>query len=223
MDSSKYSNMALIAFFVTAAIAIFLYFRPHFLSEGFTTIAIDDVSAPKCFLRDAEAQELLAMFRDAKMMAPASEPAMTLAELTLILQKILCIDADVTGSGMGPYSTYQLPYATAHDIEPAASFVGRCIRNAVRSRDIEVAMGKFEDRGVELLHTLCADKARFDAAHIKFRNILIRATRSISDICLKPKNSLDTPAGVRDPGYYEPPQLQELRPYQIVGGGKQWI
>lgn len=222
--ANGYINVALIAFFVTLMIAVFFYFRPRFINEGFTTIAIDGVSAPKCFLRDAEAQELIAMFRPVHQMAPSSEPAMALKELTLILQKALCIDADVTGSGMGPYSTYELPYATAHDIEPAASFVGRCIRNAVRPRDIEVAMGKFEDRGTELLQTLAgATQSSFDAAHKKFRNVIMRATRNISDVCLKPKNSLDTPAGPRDPGFYEPPQLQELRPYQIVGGGKQWI
>lgn len=218
-------NIALVAFFITLAIAVFFYFRPHFISEGFTTIAIDDVTAPKCFLRDAEAQQLVTEFASIKKLPPASEPAMALAEFTLILQKLLCIDADLAGSGMGPYSTFQLAYATAHDIEPAASFVGRCMRNAVRSRDIEMAMGKFEDRGMELLPQMCGgDAARCEAAKTKFHNIVMRATRNISEYCLKEKASLDRPAGARDPAFYNPGGLADSsREYTISGGGVQYI
>ena len=224
MAADKYFNIALIAFFVVVIIGILVYFRPGFFSEGFTTIAIDDATAPKCFLRDADAQKLISKFLAVRNMAPASEKAMALKELTLILQKMLCIDADITGAGMGPYSTYQLPFATAHDIEPAAEFVNRCLKNAVRSRDIEVAMGKFEDRGNELLDVLCGGTPEHTANKELFRGIVMRATRNISEYCLKPKNSLDTPAGARDPAYFDPGSAaSDARPYEISGGGKQWI
>lgn len=216
-------NNVLIAFFVVVIIGVLLYFRPRFFSEGFTTIAIDDVTGPKCFLRDADAQKLISHFAAVKQMPPASEKAMALAELTLILQKMLCIDADLAGSGMGPYSTYQLPYVTAHDIEPTANFVNRCIRNAVRSRDIEVQMGLFEDRGIELLNTLCGGTPEHAQNVALFRGIVVRATRNISEYCLKEKNGLDRPAGPRDPGYYNPGGLVDSRPYEISGGGRQWI
>lgn len=216
-------NVAIIAFFVMIGIAALFYFRPRFFSEGFTTIAIDGETIPKCFLRDAEAQKLVAMFNaDVSKLPPASDKAMALAELKLILQKLLCIDADITGAGMGPYSTYQLAFATAHDIEPAAEFVGRCLKNAVRSRDIEMAIGKFEDRGNELLQTLAAPCAQtLELARTLFHSVVMRAARNISEYCLKPKNSLDRPAGPRDPGYYDPGS--DARPYQIRGGGTQWI
>ena len=211
-------DLATIAFFIVLAIAIFLYFRPNFIREGFATIALDDATMPKCFLRDTEAQRLISMFQNVRKMPTASEPAMALAELTLILQKALCIDADVTGSGAGPYSTYQLPFATAHDIEPAASFVGRCLRNAIRSRDIEVAMDKFERRGAELINTLCTSKENLATAQDMFHNIMVRATRNISEICLKPQAQMDVPAGPRDPGYFTPESVDSLRPYTIRGG-----
>ena len=219
--NANMTNIAIIAFFITLVIAMVLYFRPHFLNtEGFTTIAIDDVSAPKCFLRDADAQKLIMKFAHIKRNAPPNCPkAMALAELTQILQKVLCIDADLAGAGMGPYSTYQLAYATAHDIEPAANFVNRCLRNAVRSRDIEEVMTKFENRGNILLEILEADR---DAKSL-FHGILLRTGRVISEYCLKEKASLDHPAGVRDPGYYEPPALDSLSEYEIAGSGKQWI
>ena len=223
-SADKYFNIALAAFFVVVVIGAIVYFRPRFFSEGFTTIAIDDATAPKCFLRDADAQRLISTFAAVRSMPPASPKAMALAELTLILQKMLCIDADITGAAMGPYSTYQLPYATAHDIEPAAEFVNRCLKNAVRSRDIEVAMGKFEDRGYELLMVLCGGTPDHDANKALYRGIVQRATRNISQYCLKPKNGLDTPASPRDPAYFDAgSSASDARPYEISGGGRQWL
>lgn len=211
MDSLE---LAIIAFFVALGIAIFLYFRPNFINEGFATIALDEVSMPKCFLRDTQAQALLASFRDVQALPPANEAKMALTELTLIMQKVLCMDADITGSGAGAYSTFNLPFATAHDIEPPASFVGRCLRNAVRSRDIEIAMDKFEKRGVELIGLLCADRRK--NALNAFHDIIARASRNISLVCLKPQAQMDVPAGPRDPGYYTPDSVQSL--YTITGG-----
>jgi hypothetical protein len=222
--ANNYFNVALIAFFIVVAVGMIIYFRPRFFSEGFTTIAIDGDTAPKCFLRDADAQKLISKFAAVRAIPPASEKAMALAELTLIIQKMLCIDADITGAGMGPYSTYQLTFATTHDIEPAAEFVNRCLKNAVRSRDIEVAMGKFEDRGYELLDQLCGGTHEHAANKELFRGIVMRSTRNISEYCLKPKNSLDTPAGPRDPGYFDPTSsATDARPYTISGSGVQWI
>lgn len=211
-------NIAILVFFILLAFSVFLYLRPNFINEGFATIALDAKTMPQCFLRDIQAQELLTQFEAVRKMPPASESAMAYNELVLILQKVLCIDADVSGSGAGPYSTYKLPFATAHDIEPAASFVGRCVRSAVRSRDIEMVMEKFETRGVELIGILCQDKKVRQETMDKFHNILARANRKITDKCLMEKASLDTPAGPRDPGYYEPPSLEGPSPYKITGG-----
>ena len=148
-------RVAFYAFLVVLAIAIFLYFRPKFISrstEGFATIALDGETMPKCLIRDANSQQLLAQFQGLKASsAPSSATSVAYDEFKLILQKLLCIDADITGSGAGPFSTYQLPFATAHDIEPAANFVARCSKSALRSRDVEMAMEKFESRGKELI------------------------------------------------------------------------
>jgi hypothetical protein len=218
MKSTDMMNIALAAFFVTLAIAAFLYFRPRFMTEGFATIALDGETMPKCFLRDAEAQRILAEFTGTN--APASDAGMAYAELKLILQKALCMDADITGSGAGPYSTYQMPFATAHDIEPAASFVGRCVKGAVRTRDLEMVIDKFEARGIELINTLCAENDRRERVMTMFHNVLARASRNMAEKCLVEKASLDIPAGPRDPGYFEPDAIKELRPYTIKGGAQ---
>jgi hypothetical protein len=212
-----------VLFFIVLVVALLAYVNRSRYTEGFATIALDGETMPKCLLRDADAQQLLAMFHGLKAANPASDAAMGYEEFKLILQKLLCIDADITGSGAGPYSTYQLPFATAHDIEPAASFVGRCVRNAVRERDITMAMEKFETRGIALIESMCADAEQRKAAHAKFHNIVVRVTKAITEKCLTEKAAMDHPAGPRDPGYYMPPTLEEHAEYSIFGGEKQYI
>lgn len=217
MNTQSMETFLLISFFVLMLIGLILYFRPAFLREGFTTVAIEENTLPKCFLRDADAQELIARLNtQVRGLPPASEQVVAFEEFKLILQKLLCVDADVTGAGMGPFTTYALPFVTAHDIEPVANFVGRCLRNAVRSEDIEIMIDKLERRGNELLAILSSDAAQF-------HTIVARAARNISEYCLKEKHSIDTPAGPRDPGYYVPPQLQTYREYSIRGNGTQYI
>jgi hypothetical protein len=223
MDPMK---IAFVSFLIVLAIGLFLYFRPRYLrqqTEGFATIALDNETMPKCLLRDAEAQRLLASFQAFSVTSPNSAQGEAYAELKLIIQKLLCMDADITGSAAGPYSTYNLPFATAHDTEPVASFVGRCVRHAARPLDLEITMDKYEGRGVELIKILCFDESQRKKASTQFHDIVGRVSRNISRACLTEKASLDTPAGPRDPGYYTPPELEELRPYQLTGDAPQFI
>jgi hypothetical protein len=181
-------------------------------AEGFTTIALDREVIPKCFLRDPEATKLLESLRPSKPHHPEA-----FGELSLILQKMLCIDADVTSSGAGAYSTFQLPFVTQHDIEPAASFVNRCLKGAMRSRDLEIAIDKFERRGATLVQELAQTEAQRANALQMFRNVTKRATRQIAQTCTSLHINMDTPKGVRDPGYAVPSALEVAAPYTIHG------
>lgn len=218
-------TVALASFLVLIAISLFLYFRPDYLKtkEGFATLALDSETMPKCLLRDAEAQRLLARFQGFSVTSPNSMHGEAYAELKLIVQKLLCMDADITGSAAGPYSTYTLPFATAHDTEPPMSFVGRCVRHAARPLDVEITMDKYETRGLELIKTLCFDEPQRLAAAKEFHNIVLRVSRNITRACLTEKASLDTPAGPRDPGYYTPPEVKNLNAYTITGNAPQFI
>jgi len=215
MDKLLY--VAMLAFLIAFSIGLFLYFRPKFTTEGFTTIAIDGETIPKCLLRDIEAQKLLAQLKQFDTALPTSDSAMAYQELKLILQKVLCMDADITGTGRGPYSTYQLPFATSHDIEPLANFVGRCSRHVVRKRDLTMVQEKFETRGIYLIKKICLNtQMKMQLIH-RFQKIIARVMRNISGICVAPKATLDIPAGPRDPGYYEPESIKILTPYTIKG------
>lgn len=192
-------------------LALVLSFKSKPMTEHFSTVAVDRDLMPRCFTRDPDAQNILAMLRDKKSSHPDA-----FGELSLILQKMLCIDADVTGAGAGGYQSFQLPFVTQHDLEPAASFVGRCLKGAVRSRDLEIMMEKFERRGTTLLHTLCTDSRKSECL-TKFHSVVVKATRAIGKACMNNSVGLDRPSGPRDPGYSIPAGLEEQGPYSIRG------
>jgi hypothetical protein len=219
-DSFTLSTTAIVSFTICVIIGIVLYMNPRFFykmmtcgkQEGFTVIAISSEEMPKCFARDADAQELLQMTRG--MLGADAESKRLFEEFKLILQKILCIDADVTGMGMGAYSTYMIPFNTLHDMEPAASLVGRCLRNAVNERDLALVQDKFEMRGTEILQHICMEPSLKIKAITLFHGILSRSFGHIRANCLKEHASMDIPPGVRDPGYYTDPALLQLAEYK---------
>ena len=204
---------AIVFFFCAVLLGLVLAFTVEKKqTEAFTTIALDREVIPKCFLRDPEATKLLESLRSSKPRHPEA-----FAELSLILQKMLCIDADVTSSGAGAYSTFQLPFVTQHEIEPAASFVNRCLKGAMRSRDLEIAIEKFERRGATLVLELAQTEAQRANALQMFRNVTKRASRQIAQTCTSLQVNMDTPKGVRDPGYTVPSALDAVAPYAIHG------
>jgi hypothetical protein len=219
-------QIALFAFVVVVAIAAVLYLWPRYFygnlrrkeDEGFTTIALSRETFPKCFARSPDAQELLNLLRTSKMgMPPASDAGMAYNEFSMILQKVLCMDADITSLGAGAYSTYSLPFNTLHDMEPVGSFVSRCLKNAIKSRDVEITFGKLHYRGNQLIATMCGNDHSMGTALTLFDRILANARKNITAVCLKEHATMDVPAGVRDPGYYTPPELTQLSAYQETG------
>jgi hypothetical protein len=218
MMNSQY--FAMMAFFVLFLIAVLLYLFPRFgvrapAAEPFSTIALNTSDFPACLARDYEAQELLSNLKAGlKGFAPSADASMGYAEFALIVQKLLCMDADITSFGAGEYASLRLPFATAHDMEPVGTFVGRCLRNAVKERDISITFDKYRERGNALLATLCHNSASKAKAFTAFDNLVKRTQSNISKVCLKEHASMDIPAGVRDPGYYTPDDLINLGPYQ---------
>jgi hypothetical protein len=213
MEKSR-TNLLTYALFAAVgatAVALLLSFSPFPSREHFSTVAVDRDLMPKCFTRDADAQNILLMLRDKK-----ASDLDAFSELSLILQKMLCIDADVTGAGAGGYQSFQLPFVTQHDLEPPASFVGRCLKGAVRSRDLEIMMSKLESRGNVLIQSLC-DPGQKAECFTKFHGVVMRATRNIGKACMNNGVGLDRPSGPRDPGYSIPAGLEEQGPYSIRG------
>ena len=202
-------------------VVTFLYVFPRYLSygpektEGFSTIALNDSDFPSCLARDYDAQKLLTSLKTAtKGHGDASAAAMAYQELSLIVQKLLCMDADITSLGAGVYASLRLPFNTQHDMEPVGTFVGRCLKNAVKERDISLTVGKLQDRGTVLIAALCHNSHSKAEAVTLFDGVVKRTKANITKVCLKERASMDVPAGMRDPGYYIPEDVAGLGPYQ---------
>jgi hypothetical protein len=217
MNKMEPMMLAYIAFAILLLIAITMYLFPRFLVqksplEGFTTVALNTTDFPKCVARDADAQQLLSVLNAGAKAAPQNME--DYAEFRLIVQKLLCMDADITSLGQGEYASLQLPFATSHDMEPVGTFVGRCLKNAVKQRDLDITFDKYRTRGMTLLNTLCTNSEKRGWAITTFDAIVNRTEKQIAKVCLKEHASMDTPSGVRDPAFYTPESVKELGPYQ---------
>ena len=171
--------------------------------EGFTTTAVHPTRMPNCVARSTDAQKLLA--RVAGIHNEAAD------ELRLLVSKLCCMEADIATPSTGKYRTLHSQYRTSHDLEPAATLVGRCLRNAVPKRDVELVIEKFSMRGHVLVKELCSDAA----AHNELDSVVARLQMAMMSFCLKDSPKMDRPAGARDLGFWET-EAADLPQYQGV-------
>ena len=159
--------------------------------EGFTTTAVHPTRMPECVARSTEAQALLARVADIGGDAAS--------ELRLLVSKMCCMEADIATPSAGQYRTLTQQFRTSHDLEPPSSLVGRCLRNAVNQRDIELVIEKFKIRGHDLVNALCSDPV----AHQELDGVVARLQLAMTSFCLKAPPKMDRPEGARDPGFWE--------------------
>lgn len=173
--------------------------------EGFAVAAVDPRYMPACVERSTDAQAVLARV--------ANENSDDAAEFRLLVSKMCCMEADITGSSPGIYRTLPLQFRTSQDMEPASSLVARCLANAIPQRDIELICEKFTARGHELLKNLlssCPDAQReFDA-------VVARLRKALEVSCRQVQPTMDHPLGARDMGFWEPEKVAGLSQYQGV-------
>jgi len=142
----------------------------------------------------------------------ASEYNVKKRELDVLNQKMEDMRLDISqGRGKINYSI-DSPYSTEQDIEPAAVLVGRCQKKLLRQRDIELATDRYLTRGNQLIDGL---NVFFPTATAATRSKLKASVSSLKSLmleqCMTNQPQLDMPEGVRDPAFYEPPKLEELR------------
>jgi len=188
--------------------------RKRITRENFSSAATAP-GEPTCVKRNIDAQALLQMFPQcADDYNSPSEDALNRIELKLIVNKLTCLDADVNNTGIPGYNTMYLPYNTSHDTEPLTNFIGRCLNNGARERDIDLIMTKYESRGIDLI-TQIAKNMKMDAkeAYNRYRLLLNTTYNVLANNCLKRQNYLDRPIGPRDPGYQMPHSIAVLAPF----------
>jgi len=187
-----------------------VHYRPEGFAnkkvEGFANrISVDPRLAPACTARSSGAQHILASIAS----LPDSDEGA--AELRLLLSKLTCIEADVSTAGAGTYRTLNLQFRTSHDMEPPTALVGRCLRNAMRPRDIELIITKYEKRGKELIRSRCSSPDNLAA----FDQVVAATKLAMTSFCLGDQPSMDKPMGARDPGFWAPEDT-DLRQYEGI-------
>jgi hypothetical protein len=216
-DEDFFIRVALVAFAVLIVISTILYLWPRLITsalsgtrEGFQVAAENDM--PECLARNGEAQALYRMlYNQQSKMPPASDGAMAMDEFVMILRKLMCIESDIKSRGTGQkYSTFLLPFNTQHDMEPVGSFVGRCLKQAVRQRDIDITIDKLKKRGDQLLDAMCASEGSRSTAQAMFSRITRQVAHTLSVVCLDKPAPMDIPPGVRDPGYFTAAKYQSI-------------
>jgi len=181
-------------------------------TERFAVRAVDPIRMPECVSRSTDAQKLLARI--------AEDSSDTAAELRLLVSKLCCMEADIMAPSAGTYRTMNLQFRTSEDMEPPSTIVGRCLRNAVNKRDIELIIEKYKRRGHTLVSELCANDP---AALAEFDNIVAHLQFAMTSFCLMKQPSMDRPIGVRDMGFWEPENVAELSQYQGVSAVPKYV
>jgi hypothetical protein len=198
------SNTALLVVFLVVLALLLVHYRPSRVEvEGFAVAAVDPIQMPACAQRSPAAQRILAAIAH----YPESDEGA--AEIRLLLSKLCCMEADVSTAGAGVYRTLPLQFRTSHDMEPPTSFVGRCLRNAVRQRDIDLVMDKFEKRGHALIRSRCPESRK------DFDEVIASTRLAFVSFCLGDQPSMDKPMGPRDVGFWAPEDT-DLMQYQGV-------
>lgn len=192
----------LIALLVLAFLLI--QYRPS--AEGFANAAVHPTLMPACVARSTEAQTLLARFATVQ-----SDDA---AELRDLVSKLCCIEADLSSPGSGTTNTVNFQFRTQQDIEPPMMIVGRCLRNALPPRDVEIIVEKFQKRGHILVERVAPDgRAEFDT-------VVARTKRAMMVFCQGTQPSMDHPTGVRDVGFWESKETESLRAFDRFPAGQ---
>jgi hypothetical protein len=222
-----YTTWALFGFLVVLA-ALLVHFKPV-TKEGFASYGVGGISQvssnagyegfsaahavnpkrmPECVSRSTDAQSLLARFAD----YPLEDT--NAAEMRLLVTKLCCMEADIMAPSAGVYRTMNLQFRTSEDMEPPSTIVGRCLRNAVNKRDIELIIEKYSWRGHQLLKILCTDD--LSAATAEFDKVVANLQFAMTSFCLKAQPQMDRPIGARDMGFWEPEEVADLSQYQGV-------
>jgi hypothetical protein len=169
-------------------------FPRRFLTENFANQLSGQTEYPQCSYQTA------------------SEYNVKKRELDVLLQKMESMRMDITQGRGRIYYSIDIPYSAEQDIEPAAVLIGRCQKRLLRQRDIELATDRYQTRGNQLIDGL---DAYFPNASATARDNLKSRVTSLKSLmlgqCMTEQPQLDMPDGVRDPAFYEPPVLEQLR------------
>jgi len=204
---------------VVYAIFYFMNTTPKYnrVNEGFYGGVAIGSGHPDCLRTLPEASQVL----DIVSRSARSEDY---AELQLLLSKMACLKKDLLSPGVQVDSTRYQAFETAHDRISVAELCGLCLSQNIPSRDLDISFATWRDRGKELIRKLCteANLTEQDVRHAEalFKTAFDDVYNIAISRCLKTDFSKQNGGqALGDVGAFEPPQMQELRPYDYLHGG----
>lgn len=209
-----YNTIVLAAGLVVLAMLL-VHYRPRDIlptEEGFSTAtAVNRIVMPECVTRSMAAQSLLARISGYPL---SHEDA---AELRQLVSKLCCMEADIAAPSAGVYRTINFQFRTSEDLEPPTTLVGRCLKNAVNKRDVELIIEKFQTRGHVLIKKLCLGSVEDSQAGAQeYDAVVTRLQIAMMSFCFVKQPSMDKPIGARDMGFWESEEVAELSQYQGI-------
>lgn len=143
------------------------------------------------------------------------------AELELLLEKMDALAADVTSTDRIVNRTRHLPFETAHDRMVVGELCGMCLQQTISSRDLDILLETWRERGHVLLRKLCTayNLSETDAlfAENQWNSLWTKVYEIATTQCVKPLASLVL--GPRDATPFEPEHLRDARSYDYKYGG----
>jgi hypothetical protein len=186
--------------------------------EGFFGGVVRGAGHPDCLRTLDSAARVLDAFKG--KMSSVEEGADDFSELQLILSKLACLKKDLMSpSGIVEATRYQ-PYATSHDIEPVAEITATCLNHTIPSRDLDIAFGKWRDRGNTLIRRLCTaaglKEAEVKSVEANFKSAWEDVYQVSKGRCLQ---TVDEGKGVALVAGVSEPGASEYAPAGVYYGG----
>lgn len=143
------------------------------------------------------------------------------AELELLLEKMAALVADVTSADRRVNRTRHLPFETAHDRLVVGELCGMCLQQTISSRDLDILLETWRERGMVLLRKLCTVYHLSESDSLFGEKQWMELWTRVYDVatthCVKSLPSVAL--GPRDATPFEPVQLQDRRSYDYKYGG----
>lgn len=140
-----------------------------------------------------------------------------LTEFKVILSKLCCFKHDLMSTNQIVMATKTVPFNTSHDRENLGDTTGRCFRNAMPVRDLNIIFDTWKDRGQFLLDRLCTSynlsKQEGTQANNAFMSVFSDTLSIARTVCISDYNDGKTKVSPRDLKGYTPEEVKELGPY----------
>jgi hypothetical protein len=197
------------------------------VNEGFFGGVAVGSGHPDCLRTLPEGSQLLDVFQSHKVhsvSAGVSDASADYNELELLLSKMACLKKDLLAPGSQVDATRYQAFETTHDRVSVAELCGLCLSQNISARDLDISFATWRDRGKELLRRLCTSgnlsEQEVDMTEKLFKNVCDDVYNIATSRCVKTDFSKQHGGHtLGDVGGFEPPHMQELRPYDYLYGG----